>query len=68
MLQFNNTSNNHGDMNTVNNNTLVANNLAEATSSKMEGPSVSCFVIENNSFVEVKDCCIKSVKDKGHFD
>ena len=54
-------------MNTVNNNTLVANNLAEATS-KVEGPSVSCFVIENNSFVEVKDCCIKSVKDKMHFD
>lgn len=66
MLQFNNTSN-HADMNTVNNNTLVANNLAEV-SSKVEGPSVSCFVIENNSFVEVKDCCIKSVKDKMHFD
>ena len=66
MLQFNNTSN-QADMNTFNNNTLVANNPAEA-SSKVESPSVSCFVIENNSFVEVKDCCIKSVKDKGHFD
>ena len=29
---------------------------------------VSCFVIEQNSFVEVKDCFIKSVKDKENFD
>ena len=31
------------------------------------GP-VSCFVIENESFIEVRDCCIKSVKDKSNFD
>jgi len=31
------------------------------------GP-VSCFVVEHNSYIEVKDCCIKSVKDKKYFD
>lgn len=31
------------------------------------GP-ISCFVIENESFIEVRDCCIKSVKDKSNFD
>lgn len=29
---------------------------------------VSCFVIENESFIEVRDCCIKSIKDKSNFD
>lgn len=31
------------------------------------GP-VSCFVVENESFIEVRDCCIKSIKDKANFD
>ena len=36
-------------------------------SSKQTGP-VSCFIVEHNSYIEVKDCCIKSVKDKKNFD
>lgn len=38
----------------------------DAKAAKVIG--VSCFVIEHNSFIEVKDCFIKSVKDKENFD
>ena len=30
--------------------------------------AVSCFIVEHNSFVEVKDCFIKSINDKLNFD
>ena len=41
--------------------------FGEAPAVAANGP-VSCFVIENESFIEVRDCCIKSVKDKSNFD
>jgi len=30
--------------------------------------NISCFVIENESFIEVRDCCIRSINDKQSFD
>ena len=35
---------------------------------QQESNPVSCFIVEHNSYIEVKDCCIKSVKDKKNFD
>ena len=29
---------------------------------------ISCFTVENDSFLEVRDCFIKSIKDKNYFD
>lgn len=72
MLQFN-TSNNMAGI-SGNNNTWMnaaggeSNLEKQQVSSSNSNPPVSCFVIEHNSFIEVKDCCIKSVKDKKNFD
>ena len=42
--------------------------LHESGNKLLSSGPVSCFVIENESFIEVRDCCIKSVKDKSNFD
>ena len=41
--------------------------IQQQESNKQTDP-VSCFIVEHNSYIEVKDCCIKSVKDKKNFD
>ena len=57
--------------NTSNNNTLNdRGNLAggESNCQPFSAGPVSCFVVEHNSFIEVRDCFIKSIKDKKNFD
>jgi len=65
MLQIN-TSNNMAGVS--NNNTMMLPNAGESQTQLVQAGPVSCFVIEHNSFIEVKDCCIKSIKDKKNFD
>ena len=62
MLHVNNTSNN----NTLNDRGNLAG--GESNSQAFTAGPVSCFVVEHNSFIEVRDCFIKSIKDKKNFD